>query len=131
MTSVTSPQNYAVAFDFYETDVVEKNQAAAGNDLFEPIRQKYGDRLDQCEVDQWRLSIVITHCLDVDGKQLYQELLKVLEATGLFHQDGVFAEPKLFEWTVSEKTAEGPKITSKYSSETLELLRRYKGRLFF
>ncbi|KAF5723953.1 hypothetical protein FMUND_1274 [Fusarium mundagurra] len=130
MTSITNPQKYAIAFMFYETDVVEKNQVAAGNNLFEPIRQKYGGRLHKCEVDQWRLSIVITQCLDVDGKELYQELVQVLKETGLFNQDGLFKEPQLFEWTVSEETATGLNFTSEHSSETLELLRRYKGRIF-
>ncbi|PNP84088.1 hypothetical protein FNYG_02776 [Fusarium nygamai] len=131
MTSITNLKKYAIALDFYETDVVEKNQKAAGNNLFEPIRQKYGDRLQECEVDQWRFSIVITECLDVDGKQLYHELVQVLKETGLFNQDSLFKEPQLFEWTVSEQTAGGPKIRSSHSSETLELLRRYKGRIFF
>ncbi|KAF5693618.1 hypothetical protein FDENT_1850 [Fusarium denticulatum] len=86
MSSITNPCNYAVAFDFYEIDVVEKNQEAARNNLFEPIRQKYGD-----------------HLLE----------LQVLEETGLFNQGGLSKEPELFEWTVSEQTADGPKITSK------------------
>ncbi|KAF5586326.1 hypothetical protein FPCIR_7935 [Fusarium pseudocircinatum] len=104
MTSITKPKTYAIAFDFYETDVVEKNQEAAGNNLFQPIRQKYGDRLLE---------------------------LQVLKETGLFDQDGLFKEPQLFEWTVSEQTADGPKITSGHCSEALQLLRRYKGRILF
>jgi hypothetical protein len=126
MTSITNPKMYAIAFDFYEADVVEKNQKEAGNNLFKPIRQKYGDRLLECEVDQWRFSIVITERLDIDGKQLYHELVQVFKETGLFNQDGRFKDPQLFEWTVSEQTADGPKITSGHSSEALQLLRRYK-----
>ncbi|KAF5583283.1 hypothetical protein FPANT_8210 [Fusarium pseudoanthophilum] len=129
MTFITSPKEFAVVFDFYETDVVEKNQKEAGNNLFEPIRQKYGDRLLECEVDQWRFSIVLTECLDVDGKHLYQELVQVLKETGLFNQDGLFKEPQLFEWTVSEQTANGPKITAGHCSEALQLFRRYKGNI--
>ncbi|KAF4499531.1 hypothetical protein FAGAP_4321 [Fusarium agapanthi] len=106
MTSITNTKKYTVAFKFYEIDTIEKNQTAAGNDLFEPIRQKYGDGLVECDVDPWRLFIVITQCLDADGKQLCQELLKVLERTRLFHGDGHLAQPQLFEWTVLEKTTE-------------------------
>ncbi|KAG5816071.1 hypothetical protein H9Q74_006138 [Fusarium xylarioides] len=130
MTSVTIPQKYTIAFVFYETDTVQDNQKAAGNNLFSLIRQKYGDRLEECEVDQWRFFLAITQCLHADGEQLYQELLEVLEKTGLFHQNGLFKEPQLYEWIVFDETAEGLKITSKHSSDTLELFRRYKGRIF-
>ncbi|KAF5551323.1 hypothetical protein FMEXI_3441 [Fusarium mexicanum] len=121
MTSITNTKGYTVAFKFYEIDTIEKNQKAAGNNLFEPIRQKYGDRLVECDVDNWRLFIVITQCLDADGQQLYQELLKVFEKAGLFHQGDRFKEPQLFEWTVLEKTTERLTESSKHRSDTLEL----------
>ncbi|KAF5985444.1 hypothetical protein FBULB1_2873 [Fusarium bulbicola] len=130
MTSITNTEKYTVAFKFYEIDTIEKNQKAAGNNLFEPIRQKYGDRLVECDVDNWRLFIVITQCLDADGKQLYQELLKVLEKAGLFHQGGRFKEPLLFEWTVLEKATERLEELAKHRSDTLELFHRNKGRIF-
>ncbi|KAF5642484.1 uncharacterized protein FTJAE_3641 [Fusarium tjaetaba] len=129
MTSITNPQKYTIAFMFYETDTVQDNQTAAGNNLFSLILQKYGDRLEECQADQWRFFLAITQCLHADGEQLYQELLDVLEKTGLFHQDGLFKEPQLFEWVVFEETSQGLKIISKHSSDTLELFRRYKGRM--
>ncbi|KAF5248704.1 hypothetical protein FANTH_5774 [Fusarium anthophilum] len=130
MTSITDTKKYTIAFNFYEIETIGKNQKAAGNNLFEPIRQQYGDRLVECEVDNWRLFIVITQCLDADGQQLYQELFKVFEKAGLFHQGGRFKKPLLFEWTVLEKTPERLKELSKHRSDTLELFHRYKGRIF-
>ncbi|KAF5560186.1 hypothetical protein FNAPI_4354 [Fusarium napiforme] len=130
MTSITNPQKYTIAFMFYETDTVQDNQTAAGSNLFSLILQKYGDRLEECQADQWRFFLAITQCLHADGEQLYQELLDVLKKTGLFHQEGLFKEPQLFEWVVFEETSQGLKIISKHSSDTLELFRRYKGRMF-
>ncbi|EWG51773.1 hypothetical protein FVEG_10661 [Fusarium verticillioides 7600] len=130
MSCITNPQNYTIAFMFYETDTVQDNQTAAGNNLFSLILQKYGHRLEECQADQWRFFLAITQCLHANGERLYQELLDVLEKTGLFHQSGLFQEPQLFEWIVFEETAEGLKFTSKHSSDTLELFRRYKGRIF-
>ena len=130
MSSITNPRKYTIAFKFLETDTIQGNQIAAGNNLFKPIRQKYGDRLEECEVDEWRLFIAISQCLHADGEQLYEELLIVLEATELFHQDGIFAEPQLFEWAVFEETEEGLKQLSNHRSATLGLFHTYKRRIF-
>ncbi|KAJ4051671.1 hypothetical protein NW761_008690 [Fusarium oxysporum] len=130
MSSITNPRKYTIAFKFLETDTIQHNQITAGNNLFKPIRQKYGDRLEECEVDEWRLFITISQCLHADGEQLYQELLMVLEATELFHHDGIFAEPQLFEWAVFEETEEGLKQSSNHRSATLDLFHTYKRRIF-
>ncbi|KAF4951588.1 hypothetical protein FGADI_7363 [Fusarium gaditjirri] len=130
MSSITNPTKYTIVFKFFKTYMIERNQIAAGNNLFKPILQKYGDRLEECRSDQWMLFIVITQCLHGDGERLYQDLLKVLEETGLFHRDGLFAQPQLFEWAVFEETEKGLKESSNHTSPTLELFYRCKRTIF-
>ncbi|RKK84235.1 hypothetical protein BFJ69_g2019 [Fusarium oxysporum] len=63
MSSITNPRIYTIAFKFLETDTIQHNQIAAGNNLFKPIRQKYGNRLEECEVGEWRLFITISQSI--------------------------------------------------------------------
>ncbi|EXL78260.1 hypothetical protein FOPG_07435 [Fusarium oxysporum f. sp. conglutinans race 2 54008] len=41
MSSITNPRKYTIAFKFLETDTIQGNQIAAGNNLFKPIRQNF------------------------------------------------------------------------------------------
>ncbi|KAF5690447.1 hypothetical protein FCIRC_900 [Fusarium circinatum] len=66
MTSITNTKGYTIAFTFYEIDTIEKNQKAAGNNLFEPIRQTYGDRLVESKYITDKMNRMGHHVYDRD-----------------------------------------------------------------